>query len=96
MTGGAFGSMVAQMFRLTSAERKTLGCGCSRGHVSNICGADLVGAVGHRAFVVRAQTAQHYSRRIGQRDGGTTSAVRIGQGPLFPTVAHPSFISHGP
>ncbi len=40
MTGGAFGSMIAQFFHLTSAERKTLAGGRGgRGHVRHVCRA---------------------------------------------------------
>ena len=47
MTGGAFGSMVAQMFRLTSAERKTLlVAGAAAGMSATFAAPISSGAVG--------------------------------------------------
>ena len=47
MTGGAFGSMVAQMFHLTAAERKTLlVAGAAAGMAATFAAPDRVGAAG--------------------------------------------------
>ena len=53
MTGGAIGSMVAQLFHLTSAERKTLlVAGGSGGNVRNVCVSGCSGFVGGRVVAV--------------------------------------------
>ncbi len=50
MTGGAFGSILAQLFHLTAAERKTLlVAGAAGGHVGGLCDADRRHAARRRA-----------------------------------------------
>lgn len=92
MTGGAFGSLIAQLFSLTSAERKTLlvsgaAAGMSATFASPLAAALLAVELllfewKPRSFVpvalasVTAAVARHFV---------------IGPGPLFPMPPHPQF-----
>jgi CIC family chloride channel protein len=93
MTGGAFGSMVAQLFHLTSAERRTLlvagaAAGMSATFASPLAAVLLAVELllfewKPRSFIPVALAS------------ATAAAVRpyiIGAGPLFPTPPHPAFI----
>jgi len=93
MTGGAFGSLIAQFLHLASAERKTLlGAGAAAGMSATFAAplASVLLAVElllfewkPRSFVPVAMASV------------TAAAARrylIGVGPLFPVPAHPLFI----
>lgn len=93
MTGGAFGSIVAQLFHLTAAERRTLlvsgaAAGMSATFASPVAAALLAVELllfewKPRSFVPVALAS------------ATAAAARryvIGLGPLFPVAAHPIFI----
>jgi H+/Cl- antiporter ClcA len=93
MTGGAFGSMVAQLFHLTSAERRTLlvagaAAGMSATFASPVAAVLLAVELllfewKPRSFIPVALAS------------ATAAAVRpyiIGAGPLFPTPSHPAAI----
>ena len=68
MTGGAFGSIIAQVFHLTAAERKTLlVAGRRRRHVGHLRHARRRRAAGRRIAAVRVEAAQPDPRRPGQR-----------------------------
>ena len=68
MTGGAFGSMIAQFFHLSSAERKTLlVAGAAGGHVGDLRRAGGGGAAGGRTAAVRMEAAQPHPGGAGQR-----------------------------
>jgi hypothetical protein len=59
MTGGAFGSMIAQFFHLTSAERKNAARrGRGRRYVGHVRLASGGGTAGGRATAVRVEAAQ--------------------------------------
>ena len=94
MTGGAFGSMAAQFFHLTSAERKTLlvagaAGGMSATFASPVAAAMLAAELLLFEFkprslvpVALASTAAAIIRRY-----------LIGLGPLFPVPPHPAIIA---
>lgn len=93
MTGGAFGSIVAQLFRLTSAERKTLlvagaAAGMSATFASPVAAVLL--AVELLLFEWKPRSLVPVAL------ASTTAAVMrryiIGLGPLFPVSPHPAFI----
>ncbi|HLY66103.1 MAG TPA: chloride channel protein [Chloroflexota bacterium] len=93
MTGGAFGSLVAQFLRLTSAERKTLlvagaAAGMSATFASPVAAVLL--AVELLLFEWKPRSA------IPVALASATAAVLrryiIGLGPLFPVPPHPEFI----
>ena len=93
MTGGAFGSMLAQFMHLTSAERKTLLVAGAAGGMSATFASPVAAALlavelllfewKPRSFVPVALSS------------AIAAAVRryiIGLGPLFPVPAHPAWI----
>ncbi|MCC6315109.1 MAG: chloride channel protein, partial [Thermomicrobiales bacterium] len=93
MTGGAFGSLIAQFFNLTSSERKTLlVAGAAAGMSATF--ASPVAAV---LLAVELLLFEWKPRRLapGALASAAAAVVRIylvGMGPLFPTPPHPAFI----
>lgn len=93
MTGGAFGSMIAQFFHLTSAERKTLlvagaAAGMSATFASPVAAVLL--AVELLLFEWRPRSVIPVALA-----SATAAAARryiLGLGPLFPVPPHPIFI----
>src|SRR6202161_1113366 len=93
MTGGAIGSLVAQLFHLTAAERKTLlVAGAAAGMAATFATpvAAVLLAVALLVFEWKASSASPEA----QANGTTGSARRyiLGLGPLFPVPQHPIFI----
>ena len=76
MTGGAFGSMIAQFFHLTSVERSTLLVAGAAAGMSATFAAPLAAVLlGCRTAAVRMEASQRYSRGARQRDGGRGAAI---------------------
>ncbi|HTM07544.1 MAG TPA: chloride channel protein [Verrucomicrobiae bacterium] len=93
MTGGAFGSMIAQFFHLTSAERKTLLVAGAAGGMAATFAAPLAALL----LAVELLLFEWKPRSlipVGVAAAAATVTRRylIGLGPLFPTSAHPVFI----
>jgi CIC family chloride channel protein len=93
MTGGAFGSMVAQFFHLTSAERKTLLVAGAAGGMS----ATFASPVAAVLLAVELLLFEWKPRSLipVALASATAAAVRryiIGVGPLFPAPPHLIFI----
>jgi H+/Cl- antiporter ClcA len=93
MTGGAFGSMIAQFFHLTSAERKTLLVAGAAGGMS----ATFASPVAAVLLAVELLLFEWKPRSLipVALASATAAAVRryiIGIGPLFPVPSHPVFI----
>ncbi|MCU1274929.1 MAG: domain containing protein, partial [Bryobacterales bacterium] len=93
MTGGAFGSMIAQFFHLTSAERKTLLVAGAAGGMSATFAAPLAAVL----LAVELLLFEWKPRSLVPvaLASATACAVRryiIGLGPLFPVPAHSVFI----
>jgi H+/Cl- antiporter ClcA/predicted transcriptional regulator len=93
MTGGAFGSMIAQLFHLTSAERKTLlVAGAAAGMSATFAApvASVLLAVELLLFEWKPRSL------IPVALASATAAVLrryiLGFGPLFPVPEHPLFI----
>jgi CIC family chloride channel protein len=92
MTGGAVGSLIAQFFRLTSAERKTLlvsgaAAGMSAVFATPVAGVLLAGELLLFEWKPRSLIPVAIA-------SATAMAVRyylLGAGPLFPTPPHPAF-----
>ena len=96
MTGGAFGSMIAQFFHLTSAERKTLlVAGAAARHVGHVRRAGGGGAARRRAAALRVEAAQRHPGRARQRDRRRAPALSARHGAALPDAAA-SRISIGP
>ncbi|HZR80841.1 MAG TPA: chloride channel protein [Candidatus Binatia bacterium] len=93
MTGGAFGSLIAQLFNLTSAERKTLlVAGAAAGMSATFAApvASVLLAVELLLFEWKPRSMVPVALA-----SATAAAARryiIGLGPLFPTPPHPIFI----
>ena len=78
MTGGAFGSIVAQLFHLTAAERKTLlVAGAAAGMSATFASPVAAVLLAVELLLFELQAAQLHPRRAGQRRGG-------GGAPLHP------------
>ena len=93
MTGGAFGSMIAQFFHLTSAERKTLlVAGAAGGMAATFASpvAALLLAVELLLFEWKPRSLIPVA--VAAAAATITRRYLIGLGPLFPTSAHPVFI----
>ncbi len=94
MTGGAFGSMVAQMFHLTSAERKTLLVAGAAAGMSATFAAPISAVL----LAIELLLFERKPRSIipVAAASGTAALLRqylLGQGPLFPTVGHGPLIT---
>jgi H+/Cl- antiporter ClcA/CBS domain-containing protein len=93
MTGGAFGSMIAQFFHLTSMERRTLLVAGAAAGMSATFAAPLASvmlAVELLLFEWKPRSAIPVALA-----SATACAVRryiLGLGPLFPVSPHPVFI----
>ena len=93
MTGGAFGSMVAQFLHLTSAERRTLLVAGAAGGMS----ATFMTPVAAVALAVELLLFEWKPRSFVPvaLASATAAGLRyylLGPGPLFPTPPHPAFI----
>ena len=93
MTGGAFGSMFAQFFHLTSAERKTLLVAGAAAGMSATFAAPLSAkllAVELLLFEWKPRSAIPVA--LASATAGAARRYLLGLGPLFPVPAHPIFI----
>jgi H+/Cl- antiporter ClcA/CBS domain-containing protein len=93
MTGGAFGSLIAQFFQLTSAERKTLlvaGAAAGMAAVFATPLAAVLLAVELLLFEWKPRSVIPVA--LASATAGATRHYIIGMGPLFPVHAHPAFI----
>ena len=93
MTGGAVGSLIAQFFHLTSAERKTLLVAGAAAGMSATFAAPLAAVM----LAVELLLFEWKPRSLipVALASATAAAVRryiIGLGPLFPVPPHPMFI----
>lgn len=93
VTGGAFGSMLAQFFRLTSVERKTLlvagaAAGMSATFASPVAGVLL--AVELLLFEWKPRSLIPVV--LASATAGAARKYILGLGPLFPVHPHPAFI----
>ncbi|HLY38375.1 MAG TPA: chloride channel protein [Candidatus Binatia bacterium] len=93
MTGGAFGSMVAQFFHLTAVERKTLLVAGSAAGMSATFASPLAAVL----LAVELLLFEWKPRSVipVALASATAAAARrylIGLGPLFPVPPHPAFI----
>jgi CIC family chloride channel protein len=93
MTGGAIGSLIAQLFHLTSTERKTLLVAGAAAGMSATFAAPLAAillAVELLLFEWKPRSMVPVALA-----SATAAAMRhyiIGMGPLFPVPAHPAFV----
>ncbi len=93
MTGGAFGSMIAQFFRLTSAERKTLLVAGAAAGMSATFAAPLAAVLlAVELLLFEWKPRSMIPVAIASATAGAARRYIIGLGPLFPVPAHPVFI----
>ena len=93
MTGGAFGSLIAQLFRLTSTERKTLlVAGAAAGMSATFAApvASVLLAVELLLFEWKPRSLIPVA--LASVTAGAARRYILGMGPLFPTPGHPVFI----
>ena len=93
MTGGALGSMIAQFFHLTSAERKTLLVAGAAAGMSATFAAPLSAillAVELLLFEWKPRSAIPVA--LAAVTAGAARRYILGMGPLFPVSPHPIFI----
>src|SRR6267378_396421 len=93
MTGGAIGSMIAQLFHLTSAERKTLlVAGAAAGMSATFAApvASVLLAVGLLLFEWKPRSLVPVA--LASAVAAVLRRYLLGFGPLFPVPEHPLFI----
>jgi H+/Cl- antiporter ClcA len=93
MTGGAFGSMVAQFFHLTSAERKTLlVAGAAAGMSATFAAPISAALLAVELLLFEWKPRSLIPVALASAVAGAARRYIIGVGPLFPTPPHPVFI----
>ena len=93
MTGGAFGSVIAQLFRLTSNERKTLLVAGAAGGMSATFAAPVAAVLlAVEVLLFEWKPRSLVPVALASVTAAATRRYIIGLGPLFPAPAHPAFI----
>jgi H+/Cl- antiporter ClcA len=93
MTGGAFGSMIAQFFKLTSVERKTLlVAGAAAGMSATFASPVAAVLLAVELLLFEWKPRSLIPVALASATAGAARRYMIGLGPLFPTPAHPVFI----
>jgi H+/Cl- antiporter ClcA/CBS domain-containing protein len=93
MTGGAFGSMIAQFFHLTSAERKTLlVAGAAAGMSATFASPVAAVLLAVELLLFEWKPRSLVPVALASATAGAARRYILGLGPLFPVPAHPVFI----
>src|SRR5205085_3098790 len=93
MTGGAFGSMIAQLFHLTSTERKTLLVAGAAAGMSATFAAPLAAVLlAVELLLFEWKPRSMIPVALASVTAGATRRYILGLGPLFPVPPHPVFI----
>jgi chloride channel protein, CIC family len=93
MTGGAFGSLTAQFFHFTSAERKTLlVAGAAAGMAATFATPLAAVLLGVELLLFEWKPRSFVPVAIASATAGAARRYLVGLGPLFPVPAHPLFI----
>jgi H+/Cl- antiporter ClcA len=93
MTGGAFGSLIAQFFHLTSAERKTLlVAGAAAGMSATFASPVAAVLLAVELLLFEWKPRSMIPVAIASATAAVVRRYIIGQGPLFPVPPHPLFI----
>ena len=97
MTGGAFGSMVAQFFHLTSVERKTLlVAGAAAGMSATFASPIAAVMLSVELLLFEWKPRSLVPVALASATAGAARRYILGLGPLFPVTPHPVFIGpHG-
>ncbi len=93
MTGGAFGSMIAQLFRLTATERKTLlVAGAAAGMSATFAAPVAAVLLAVELLLFEWKPRSLIPVALASVTAAAARRYLLGLGPLFPTPAHPVFI----
>src|SRR5689334_12171641 len=93
MTGGAFGSMIAQFFHLTSAERKTLlVAGAAAGMAATFAAPLSAVLLAVELLLFEWKPRSMIPVALASATAGAARRYIMGLGPLFPVAPHPIFI----
>jgi CIC family chloride channel protein len=93
MTGGAFGSMIAQLFHLTSTERKTLlVAGAAGGMAATFAAPVSAVLLAVELLLFEWKPRSLIPVALACVTAGATRRYLMGLGPLFPVPPHPVFI----
>jgi chloride channel protein, CIC family len=93
MTGGAVGSMIAQFFRLTSVERKTLlVAGAAAGMSATFASPIAAVLLSVELMLFEWKPRSLVPVALASATAGAARRYILGVGPLFPVPAHPVFI----
>ncbi len=90
VTGGAFGSMLAQFFRLTSAERKTLLVAGAAAGMSATFGSPIAGVLlAVELLLFEWKPRSLIPVALASATAGAARQYVLGSGPLFRVTPHP-------
>ena len=93
MTGGAFGSMIAQFFHLTAAERKTLlVAGAAAGMSATFAAPVAAVLLAVELLLFEWKPRSFIPVALASATAAAARRYIIGVGPLFPVPPHPIFI----
>jgi chloride channel protein, CIC family len=93
MTGGAFGSVIAQCFHLTSAERKTLlVAGAAAGMSATFAAPVSAVLLAVELLLFEWKPRSLVPVALASATAGAARRYLLGLGPLFPVLPHPTFI----
>ncbi len=93
MTGGAFGSLIAQFFHLTSAERKTLLVAGAAAGMSATFAAPVASVIlGVELLLFEWKPRSVVPVALASVTAGVLRAHILGMGPVFPVPAHAAAI----
>jgi chloride channel protein, CIC family len=96
MTGGAIGSLVAQLFKLTSAERKTLlVAGAAAGMSATFASPVAAILLAVELLLFEWKPRSFVPVALASATAAAARTFVIGAGPLFPMAAHPAFAGTG-
>jgi H+/Cl- antiporter ClcA len=96
MTGGAFGSLVAQLFELTAAERKTLlVAGAAAGMSATFASPVAAILLAVELLLFEWKPRSFVPVALASATAAAARTFVIGPGPLFPLAAHPAFSGLG-
>ena len=93
MTGGAFGSMIAQLFRLTSAERKTLlAAGAAAGMSATFAAPVSAVLLAVELLLFEWKPRSLIPVAVASAAAGMARHWMLGAGPIFPVAQQPEFV----
>jgi len=93
MTGGAFGSMIAQLFHLSATERKTLlVAGAAAGMSATFASPVAAVLLAVELLLFEWKPRSMIPVALASVTAGAARRYILGLGPLFPVPAHPVFI----